>query len=191
MTQDQAKAELVTLLSDTLNQVSADRLTAAITQAWRDPYVATQVFDTTSTTFVTSVYQYPVPTGMSVVDAIYIQRSSANFPEEISAELWEVVDGNINFTKQAAYVVPTNYALQIRGKYKLAASDSIPADNVTMQNYVVTVAAWIVLKQIGFTKILSFLHNDTSISELVGFRNLIQQDMLNYRTQLVTTYVNN
>lgn len=190
MDQTAAKAELTTLLGDVLNQVSPDRLTAAITQAWRDPWVAYQVFDNTSLTFSNSVYQYAVPSTMTVVDAIYIQRSTANFPEELSAELWEVINGQIYFTKQASYVIPTAYTLQVRGKYKLAASDSIPATYVTLQNYVVRLAALIVIEQLSFTKILSFLHNDTTIQELIAFKNLMKQEVMDYRTQLQVSYVN-
>lgn len=190
MDQTAAKAELVTLLSDTLSQVSDDRLNDAIKQAWRDPWVANLVFDSTSLTFHYTTYQYAVPSTLTTIDAIYIKRASSVFPEEISSELWEVIDGDIIFTKTAAFRIPDGFGLQLRGRYKLTDTDSIPDANPVMKNYVVTLAAWIVLRQLGFTKITSFLHNDTSITEIMNFKNMIEQDMLKLRSQLATSFAN-
>jgi len=190
MDQTAAKAELVTLIADTLQQVTDERLTAAITEAWRDGWVATPVWDSTSLTFSVSVYQYPVPTGMTTVDAIYIRRATSAFPEEISSDLWEVVDGNIIFQQEGSYIIPDGFALQVRGKYKLTDSDSIPSDNLTMQNYVVALAGWHILKYMTYTKILSFLNNDTSVSEILAFKADIQRDVQRYRQQLQMSYVN-
>lgn len=190
MDQTAAKAELVTLLSDTLNQVSADRLTAAITQAWRDPWVCNQVWDTTSLVYTSSAYQYAVPAGITTIEAIYIQRAAGIDPEEISGDIWEVINNQIVFNKKAGFRIPSGFTLQIRGRYKLTSGNSIPVTNQPMQNYVVTLAAWLILRGIGMTKILSFLHNDTSISEVVAFRREIEQDMLKYRAQLQLSYVN-
>lgn len=191
MTQAAAKIELSTLLSDTLSQVSDDRLNDAITGAWRDAYVATPVFDDTSLTFDMTTYAYDIPSTMTTVDAIYIKRASSVFPEEISSELWEVVNGQIIFQKTAAFRIPDGFALQLRGKYKLTDTDDIPESNTVLQNYVVMLAAWIVLRQIGFTRVLAFLRNDTSVAELMNFRNMVEQDLLKYRSQLQVSYVNN
>lgn len=190
MNQAQAQAELVTLLSDTLSQVSADRLTNAITQAWRDPWIANIIFDNTSLIFDSTIYQYNIPTTLTTIDAIYLKRDSSTNPEEIGSELWEIINGQIIFNKKAGLKIPTGYALQLRGRYKLTASDSIPISNQSMQNYIVALAGWIVLRGIGMTKILSFLHNDTSISELIAFRRELQADVNAYRAQLVTAYAN-
>lgn len=188
--QPAARTELVTLLSDTLSQVSADRLTNAITQAWRDPWVANLVFDNTSLTFDSTIYQYNIPATMTTIDAIYLQRDSTSFPEEVSGELWEVINGQIIFSEKAYLKIPSGYALQLRGRYKLTATDSISVSNQPMQNYVVALAGWIVLRGIGMTKILSFLHNDTSITELIGFRRELQADVNAYRAQLITAFAN-
>lgn len=185
-----AQAELATLLSDTLSQVSDDRLVSAVTQAWRDPWVCNQIWDDTSLIFSMNVFKYDIPVGITTIDALYIKRSSFVFPEEIGSELWEVIDGQIIFNKNAVLRIPDGFTVQIRGRYKLTDTDSIAATNMPMQNYIVNLAAWIVLKQVGFSRVLAFLKNDTSMSELIAFRNLIEQDMLKYRSQLQLAYVN-
>lgn len=190
MNQAQAQAELSTLLGDTLAQISSDRLTQAVTQAWRDQWVARAIFDTTSLTYTAGTYQYTVPSTMTTVDAIYIQRSTSIPPEEIASELWEVVGGNILFSSKSSQVIPSGYALQVRGKYKLTSTDSILTSNQALQNYVVNLAALIVLRQLGFSRVMAFLKNDTSMSELVAFRNMVEQDVLRYKAQLTNSFVN-
>lgn len=192
MTTADAQLELSTLLSDTLQQVSADRLTQAITQAWRDGYVVTKVYDS-SVTFVQGTYEYAVPATVSNIESIETQRDSSQPPEPIDASFWSVVSvGGVRTLKistRGNWVLPSGYPLFIRGKYKLTTSDPIPTNALVLQNYVVSLAAFIVLKQIGYTKVLSFLQNDTSMSELLAFRNQMQQDMFQYRAQLSTEYV--
>lgn len=190
MTQAEAQEELVTLLADTLQQVSAERLENAINEAWRDAYVAEQVYDTTSLVFAAGSYAYAVPTTMTTVDAIYMRADSTQGYTKVDSDLWEVVDGQIIFSQKGTYRIPVG-ALQVRGHKKLAADDDISADNFTLQNYVVTLAGFNILKYMGYTKVLSFLRNDTSLQELMAFKSQIQQDMLNYRRQLQATYVDN
>lgn len=190
MNQKQVIAEVSTLLSDILGQVSTDRLNSAVKSAWKDGYVSTQAYDN-SLVFDSSVYEYTLPETISVVDSIYVKQSSASNPTPISADLWEVINGVIHFNNDAIRYLETGNQLHIRGKYKLTASDLLPNENPTLQEYVVALASWIVLKQIGFTKILSFLRNDTSMSELIQFRREIERDVKAYRTQLQTSYMDN
>jgi hypothetical protein len=189
MNQANVVTAVSTLLSDTLSQVSSDMLNLAVDEAWNDAWVATPVWDT-SIVFSMSVYQYTLPATVTVVDAIYLQRASGIFPEEISSSLWEVVNGVIIFQKSASFTIPDGYTLQIRGKYKLAQTDSIPLTNYAMQNYVINYAAWVILKQLTFKKLVAFLNNDTSVSELLTFRNTIEKDVQRYRAQLQQSYVN-
>lgn len=192
MTPTQAQTELATLLSDTLQQVSADRLTQAITQAWRDGYVATPVYDN-SLTFTQGVFEYTLPVTLTTVESIEYQPNSTSGPKPLDSSLWSIVTvggvTTLKFSNRGSWVLDSSYPLYLVGKYKLAPTDSIPATNFTLQNYVISLAAFIVLKQIGYTKVLSFLQNDTSMSELLAFRNQMQQDVLMYRAQLATAYV--
>lgn len=189
MDQTSAKVELQTMLLDTLQQVSDDRLTSAVVTAWRDGYVATQVHDETLV-YDSSVYTYTLPSTVSVVGSIGV-RTSTGTPADISAELYHITDGKIYFTHRASSFLSTGDTLVITGKYKLASTDSIPDTEQVLHDYVINLATWIVLKQMGVTKILSFLHNDTSMSELINFRREVERDVKALRAQLATTYMDN
>ena len=189
MNQTEVQVSVSTMLSDTLTQVSADMLSAAVVEAWNDGWVATPVWDT-SLTFSQSTYQYTLPSTVSVVDAIYLKRSTDNFPEEIDSSLWEVVNGAIIFNQKGNFSIPDGFGLQIRGKYKLAQADDIPTTDFALKNYVINLAAWIILRQLTFKKITAFLNNDTSVSELINFRSSVERDVQRYRAQLQQSYVN-
>jgi hypothetical protein len=190
MNHDQLKTSLSQLLEDTLGQVSDTRLNSAIAEAWGDMWVVLPVFDNTSIVFDMSVYQYTLPSTITTLDAIYIKRSANSFPEEIDSGLWEVINGQIIFQKQAPFSIPTGFQLELRGKYKLQTNDTIPTANTALQNYVVNLAAWVILSRMAMTKILSFLHNDTSVSELLAFKTDVNRDVQRYRAQLQQSYVN-
>lgn len=190
MNQTTAKAELSTLLSDTLSQVSADRLSAAITSAWRDGYVATQVYDDT-TTFADATYEYAIPSTVTTVESISVQATSSLPPDPLDSGLWEVIDGNIHFNSRITNYVSSGNTLVIKGKYKLEDSDDIPDEYPTLQEYVVTLAASKVLRQLGFSKSVAFLNNDTSMAELIGFKREIDREVKELRAQLQTNYMDN
>jgi len=180
-------SELATLLSDTLSQVSDDRLTQAVDRAWRDPYVVIDEYDK-SLTYDASTYEYTVPTGITNIESIYVQYSTTDTPEPIDAACWEVSDGKIRFNRYAFAILDTGDTLHIRGKKKLASGDSIPADNYTLIEYVINLSALNVLRQLSFTKALSFLKNDTSMAELIGLQNNIVNDVNRCRAQLQKSY---
>lgn len=187
MTQEEAIVELQTMIRDTLQQVDVDRLSAAVASAWRDGYVATTVYDET-TVYDSTIYEYSMPSGVSIVDSIGVKRST-NTPEYISAELWEIINGKIYFKPKASSYLSTGDYLTIRGKKKLASTDPIPDDSYVLHDYVINLACLTVLKQMGMTKVLSFLHNDTSMSELINFKREVERDVKALRAQLATSYM--
>lgn len=192
MSPTQALTQLSTLLSDTLQQVSSDRLTQAINQAWADGYVCSKVYDS-SLTYVQGTYEYALPSTISTVEEVEFQRDSSTYPEPLDAALWSIVHVSgtkyLKFSGRASWILNDTYQLFLRGRYKYQITDSLPSDALVLQNYVIALAAYIVLKQIGYTKILSFLQNDTSMAELLAFRNQMQADVAMYRAQLSTVYV--
>lgn len=188
----QAQAQLATLLSDTLQQVSADRLTQAVTQAFNDAYVSEKVYDN-SLTYSQGTFEYTLPSTITTVEEVEIQRDSGTYPEPLDASLWSIVHvggvKTLKFSNRGGWIFGGNYPIFLRGRYKYQTTDTIPASSVVLQNYVIALAAFLVLRQIGYTKVLSFLQNDTTMQELLAFRNQMQQDMLMYRAQLSTEYV--
>jgi len=194
MNQTQVQTAVSTMLSDTLSQITADVLQNAVTEAWGDAWVATPVWNT-DLTFSINQYEYPLSDltpPINTVEAVYIQRSPetpASFPEEISDDYWQVVDGNIIFSRGAGYTIPDGFQLQLRGRYKLSPTDDLPIDNYALQNYVINLAAWIVLRALTYKKALAFLNNDTSMSELLSFRQAVEHDIQRYRAQLQQAYI--
>lgn len=186
----EAIVELSTMLSDTLQQVSPDRLTAAMKSAWRDGHVATPVVDN-SLTYDSSVYEYTLPSTINLVENIKVKQSSSSNPTDISADLYEVVDGVIRFNENARNYLTTGEVIVLRGKKKLSTTDEIPDSDEILIEYVINLAAWMVLKQLGYTKAVAFLNNDTSMSELINFRRDVERDLKYLRTQLQTSYQDN
>jgi hypothetical protein len=188
MNQDNAKEELSIMLEDTLQQISADRLTAAISSAWRDGYVAAPIHDET-TVYDETIYEYELPDEVTVIDTMSVKRNATDKPHPISAELYKVVNGRIYFSERANSFLTTGNILVIDGKYKLTDSDDIPEENTILHDYVINLAALSILKQVGMTKVLSFLHNDTSMAELINFRREVERDVSRLRSQLATSYM--
>lgn len=188
MTTTEATTELSTMLSDTLQQVSTDRLSQAIASAWNDSYVCVPVINDTLT-YDSTVSEYTLPSGITQVGNISVLVNG--YPEDVSADLYEVVDKTIRFNSNANNYLYTGLTLSLRGYNKLTTSDEIPDSNFELREYVVNLAAWIILKQLGFSKAVAFLNNDTSMNELIGFRREVERDVKYLRTQLGTSYQDN
>lgn len=155
----------------------------ALTRAWNDGYVVNEVWSD-SLTYIVGTYQYTLPTELTTVKDIYISPTGASspFPEPIDSSLWELVDGDIQFNSRADSIIPTGYALYIKGHYKLTISDSI--NDTNMQEYVLALAGVETLKLLGFKKANLFTKNDVTMSELIGLRRELQQDVIGLRRNL-------
>lgn len=160
---------------------TSDQKTDALTRAFNDNYAVTPVWDN-SLTFSISQYQYAIPATVTTVSDIYLERDVSQFPEAISRELWEVINGNIQFNNIAHWTVPDTYPLWIKGYYKVKTTDTI--NDVHLQQYILAVAGWNLLKTLTFTKLGSFLRNDTSIAELLNTRREMLNDIMLWRQQI-------
>lgn len=159
--------------------------TRALTEAFNDPYVVTDDWDT-SLTFVTGTYQYALPAGVTSVKDISIKAdNSQDYPEKISSNLWEVVGTNIQF-KPGADVIPSGYTLYVRGNDKTTIADTV--SSVRLQEYILKLAQYACLSQLGNKRALRFLKNDTTMNELITLKRDLQQDVANYRRSLPTGY---
>lgn len=184
-------ADLYTDLNNLLNDennfaLTVDQKNQALTAAFRDKYVVNEVWDG-SLTFSVSTYQYALPATITSVAAVYLERDTTLFPTPIDSGLYEVVAGNIQFNQHSQYKIPDNHQLWLRGWYKLTVSDTVT--DVALQNYILALAGWTALRNLAYTKLLSFLRNDTSVAEIIAMRNAMQQDVMAYRQQLGTAFV--
>jgi hypothetical protein len=160
---------------------TTDQKTDALTRAFNDKYAVTVVWDN-SVTFTISQYQYAIPADITVISDIYLERDVSQFPEAISRELWEVVNGNIQFNNVAHWTIPDQYPLWLKGYYKVKTTDTI--SDTGLQQYILALAGWNLLKTLTFTKLGSFLRNDTSIQELLASRKEMQADIAYWRQQI-------
>ena len=164
---------------------TTDELTQALTQAWNDTYVVNQVTDS-SLTFVPGTYLYAIPATMDVVRSIKFIRTINDYPEEISSDLYSIVAGNIEFNEGMRRWLGDNYTLYIKGSYKVATTDSLLTQNLV--NYVLNLAAEILLSRLLLKKTFVFLTNDTTVQEIIASLNTIQGQVLRYKQSLLREY---
>lgn len=159
----------------------------ALTKAWNDAFVVVTVWDT-SLIFSHSIYQYDVPEGLTTIKDIYISRSNSavDFPDKVAGNLWEVVDGIIQFKNNATYYIPDGFTLYLKGSNKLTVDDTI--DDVNLQEYVVATAGVNTLTALGFKKANLFLKNDLTMGELITLRRELKQEVLELRAKLARSF---
>lgn len=179
-----ALTELNTIIGDTNDTTfTSSEKTRALTKAWNDSYVINEVFDS-SLTYSTGTYQYPLPAALTTVKDIYISPtgSSNPFPDPLDNSLWELVNDKIQFTGLADRVIPHGYTLYIKGNFKLTTTDSIT--HVNMQEYVLALAGVETLKMLTHKKANLFTKNDVTMSELIGLKRELQNDVVTLRKTL-------
>lgn len=174
-----AQTELATLTSQTGNfTFNSDELIQALKLAWNDTYVVKTVTDET-VSFVAGTYSYPIPSTITAVSDIYFRRSTSDFPERISPDLYEIQGSNIVFLEYAQNWLDDTYTLIIKGRYKLTTNDSLP--DATVANYVLYLAAERLLNALLLKKTFVFLTNDTSVGEIVTALRTFGSYVLTYK----------
>lgn len=180
-------AALVTLnlrLGDTNNfTFTSDEKNQALDEAFNDDLVVKDVWDS-SLTFSTTTYQYAKPSGVDRVVGIFVKpdNSSSTKPVEVASDLYEVVGSNIHFKNGANDAIPAGYTLYIKGKTKYTTADTVAEKNV--QEYVLNLAQLHCLNMLGVKKALSFLKNDTSMSEIIAIKRELERKVAQYRQRL-------
>lgn len=175
-------------LGDTDNfTFTPEEKTRALTEAFNDSYAVKIIWDSTLT-FTSTTFQYPIPSSLTTVKDIYISisNSTADEPQKISANLWEVVGSNIQFRNGANKVITSGYTLYLKGNYKYTTLDTVTETSV--QEYILTVAQFRCLKVLGTKKLNRFLKNDTTVAEIVTWKNDLRGDMMEYRRNLPREY---
>lgn len=189
MDYDATLDELNIILGDTGNVTfTPEEKQRALTKAWKDPYVVKTDWDA-SLTFDTSTYQYTMPSSLTTVKDIYLSasNSSSDFPEKISSDLWEVVDGNIQFKPGANSVIPDGNTLYLKGNYKLDPdTDTLPTPG--LEEYVLALAGSNTIDLLKYKKANLFLKNDTSMSELIALGRDFKLDVKEARNRLQREY---
>lgn len=97
-----------------------------------------------------------------------------------------IVDGYIVFLDSVARWLDDTYTLYIKGRVKLTTSDDLPTENLI--NYVISLAAYTLLKRLSYKHTFQFLKNDTSMADIINARRDMQQDVLTYKQALQREY---
>lgn len=164
-----------------------DELTQALTTAWLDSFVGNVVWDS-SLTYSVGTYQYILPSTITTVREIYIipSGSSTDGPQKISQDLYEVINGKIQFYQRMQNFVGSTITLYIKGWYKLTISDNLVTD--TLINYVLSNAAYILLRSLMLKRTFVFLRNDTTMQDIRLARDDMRTDMLTYKQHLLREF---
>jgi hypothetical protein len=172
-----ALTELKTLTSQTNNfTFTDDELTQALTEAWNNTYVCNKVTDA-SLSFTSGTYQYTIPADMTVVTAIWVQFASDQPKSQLDRAMYHFPDNStIEFIGNVDSWLDTGLTLYLIGRYKLTTTDSLTTE--ALVNYVISLAAYYLLKRLALKAALQFLKNDTTIGEIIQLRNAYQSDML-------------
>lgn len=179
-----ALSTLDTILGDSGNTTfTTAEKSRAMTKAWNDTYVHSDGWDTTLT-YTQGTYQYAKPAAVDTIQDIYISPSGSTqpFPAPIDSDLWDLVAGNIQFQQKADYTIPNGYTLYIKGRKKLATTDSIT--DVQLQEYVLSLAGYNTLTLLTHKKANLFVKNDTTMAELIGLRRELLAEVKEMRARL-------
>lgn len=178
--------ELNIRIGDTDNfTFTPEEKTSALTEAFNDDYSIRDKWDTTLT-FTNGTYQYALPTGVDVVNDIYIKAdNSQDYPEKIDSKLWEVQGSNIQFMP-GADVIPQGYTLYLKSKTKLDDGDTIT--EVNLQEYILKLAQLRLYTILLAKRNFRFLKNDASVGEIVTTKRDLQADVDAYKRRLPKFY---
>ncbi len=150
-----------------------------LTESIEDEYVVKSVWDD-SLVFATDTWRYAVPSGVTTIKDIYIQVDSTQDPEAITLP-WDVVEGYIQF-KGGSSIIPDGSTLFIRGNHKYTVDDTIA--ETRLQQYILSNAQILAMDEIGIKKILKFVKNDTSVSEILAVKNALERKVAKYKSSI-------
>lgn len=176
---------LQNLIGDKLSQLTIDQYNQAVTSAFNDAWASEPVFDN-SLVFTNTAWQYALPATLTTVGSVYIERSTSQFPEPISSDLWEVIDGNLQFNNRGRIVLDNTYPLWIKGRYKVKTTDTVTDPG--LQEYIQALSGWFALRNLAYARAFSFLVNDTTMQDIANIKNQVMQEVMTWRSQLVNEF---
>lgn len=135
-----------------------------IAAAIDDDYVFKIVRDDTQVTVANQASYSMADLGISEVLAVFIDVLDNGYPELVSRDGYDVIDGVLYF-EPSHRAIPAGKTLIIVGKQKLTTSDTIPE---FLQNYVLELALVQSYEELAHTYTTRFLKNDVTLGEILG-----------------------
>lgn len=181
-----AQTELATLTSQTANfTFNNDELTQALQTAWNDTFVCDPVLDS-SLTFTDGTWEYDIPGTVNVVQDLYYRRTTTDGLERLDPSLYEVTNGQILFTPRAGSWLLTGMVIYTKGRAKLTTDDSL--DTTNLINYVLYLAAQLLLTQLLFKAAFVFLRNDVNVIDIDRSLQVVDQRVIRYKQALLREF---
>lgn len=162
-----------------------DELNQALQSAWNDAYVVNVVWDS-SLVYVAGTWQYAVPATLTTVRGLYYQYDTDRNPLPISTDTYEVVDGNIQFRDSIRLILDAGMTIYAKGAYKLKDNDSLTTN--AQVNYVINLAAELLLNQLLLKRAFQFLRNDTTTTDIVRTLQAVQGNVLRYKQAILREF---
>lgn len=186
LTQSDALTQLKLYTSQTANfTFTDDELNQALQSAWNDTYVVNVVWDS-SLVYSAGTWQYSIPATLTTVRGLYFILDSDDYPRPISPDTYEIVNGKIQFRRDIQDILDDGMTIYVKGAYKLASSDSLTTNGQV--NYVISLAAELLLNQLLLKRAFQFLRNDTTTADIVRSLQAVQGNVLRYKQALLREF---
>lgn len=186
LTFEDAGTQLALLTSQTAGfTFNTDEMEQALTEAWQDDFNCVVDWDS-STVYTSTVYQYAIPDGIDVVRNLYTQKTTTDKPERLGTELYEIVNGNIQFNPTADRWLITGQIIYVKGLTKLTTDDELPTTQLI--NYVLYTAANNLLSRLVLKQAFVFLRNDISMADISRAIQVISSQALRYKQGLLREF---
>lgn len=184
-----AQTQLALLTSQTANfTFTNDELAQALQIAYNDTFVGIITTDD-SITLQSGVWEYQVPGTMDVVREIYYRPTISEPRKLITKDLYDIIDGSIQFKHEARQWLDSPYNLHIKGWAKLTTDDDLPT--VELCNYTIYLAAEYLINTLIFRKTFQFLRTDITMADIARGLQTVQAQVLRYKQALLREFESN
>jgi len=182
---DTFKSKLNIRLGDSDNfAFTDDEKEEMLVEAMEDPYITESRVDATLT-YSQGTFEYEIPEELSTVKDVYIKYGTTADPETMALP-YDIVgnaeDGRFLRFKKGSEAIPDGQTIYLRGNYKFLTTDTI--DDPRLQNYILNLAQLNAMDGVGIKKILKFVKNDTSISEILALRDQLERKVARHRASI-------
>lgn len=114
------------------------------------------------------------------------RRTTTDGLERLDPSLYEITNGQILFTPKAGIWLLTGMVIYVKGRIKLTTDDELDTSNLV--NYVLYLAAQLLLTQLLFKAAFVFLRNDVSVIDIDRSLQVVDQRVIRYKQALLREF---
>lgn len=164
---------------------SNDEKTEALTEAFDDPYVMSEVYDTSTITFTTGTQVYDVSSIVDTVLAVSYDSDGDGFYDDLPGDAFEMVTETQIKLNTKVSGLKDGKVLAIKGLKKTTTDDNLPAN---LEDYVLKLGQLNCLYILMNKKVNRFLRNDTSMADIAAAIDRLEAKVREYRTRFRRQY---